>query len=124
LLFLVVKFLQEIEAEPNDVIKRICHIVELQQEREKLLEKAHQHQQKVKETFDRKAKTKQLLLGDLVLKWDSRREDHHGKFDSLWLGPFRVEKVLDNNTFLLQNLEGEEVFGGPVNGRFLKKLFY
>jgi hypothetical protein len=27
-----------------------------------------------------------------------------------------VEKVLDNNTFLLQNLEGEEVFGGPVNG--------
>jgi hypothetical protein len=54
LAFPVVKFLQEIEVEPNDAIRRICQIVELQQAREKLLEKAHQHQQKVKETFDKK----------------------------------------------------------------------
>jgi hypothetical protein len=64
-----------------------------------------------------------LLPWDLVLKWDAHKEYHHGKFDSLWLGPFKVDKVLDNNNFLLQNLEGEEVFGGPVNGRFMKKLF-
>jgi len=50
----VVKYLHEIEAEPNDAIKRICQIVELHQAREKLLEKAHQHQQMIKETFDRK----------------------------------------------------------------------
>jgi hypothetical protein len=35
--FPVVNFLQEIEDEPNDVVRRICWIVELQQEREKLL---------------------------------------------------------------------------------------
>jgi hypothetical protein len=102
----------------------ICHIVELQQAREKLLEKEHQHQHKVKDTFDKKTKTEQLLPEDLVLKWDARREDHHGNFDSVWSRPFSMDKVLDNNTFLLQNLEGEEVFGGPVNGRFLKKFFY
>jgi hypothetical protein len=51
--FPVVKFLQEIEAEHND-IKRICKILELNQARERLLGKSHQHQQKVKDTFDRK----------------------------------------------------------------------
>jgi len=99
----------------------------LQQAREKLLEKAHQHQQKIKETFERKEKTKQLLPKDLVLKWDAHKEYHHGKFDSPWTSPFRVEFFLYNNTYKitkLQNLEGEEVFGGPVNGHFLKKLFY
>jgi hypothetical protein len=43
----------------------------LQQEREKLLDKAHQYQQKVKENFDKKEKIKKLLPGDLVLKWIS-----------------------------------------------------
>jgi hypothetical protein len=36
LAFPVVKYLQEIEAEPNDAIRRICQIVELHQAREKL----------------------------------------------------------------------------------------
>jgi hypothetical protein len=85
----------------------------LQQAREKLLDKSHKHQQKIKETFDKKEKTEQFLPGDLILKWDSRREDHHVKFDSLWIGPLRVEKVLNNNTFLLQNLEGQDVFYHP-----------
>jgi transposase InsO family protein len=39
--FPVVNFLQEIEVEPNDGIRRICQIVELQQARDKILEKAH-----------------------------------------------------------------------------------
>jgi hypothetical protein len=31
-------------------------------------------------------------VDDLVLKWDARNEDKgkHGKFDHLWLGPFRI----------------------------------
>ena len=35
------------------------------------------------------------------------------------LGPFKIAKVLGNNTSVLQNLEGEELVG-LVNGRFLK----
>ena len=63
--------------------------------------------------------------GDWVLKWDDVRQDKgkHGKFDSLWLGPFLISQVQMNKTFKLQNLEGEEVFDGPVNGRFLKLYF-
>jgi hypothetical protein len=35
--------------------------------------------------FDKKAKDKESLPGDLVLKWDARREDagKHDKFDPL-----------------------------------------
>jgi hypothetical protein len=34
-----------------------------------------------------------------------------------------ISQVQNNNTFILQNLEGEEVLSGPVNGRFLKLYF-
>jgi hypothetical protein len=47
----------------------------------------------------------------------------HGKFEALWVGPFKISEVFSNNTFKLQNMEDEEVFGGPVNGHFLKKYF-
>jgi hypothetical protein len=52
-----------------------------------------------------------------------RREDHgkHGEFDNLWLGPFEIIAIEGNNSFSLQNLDGDlpEL---PVNGRFLKKI--
>jgi hypothetical protein len=60
-----------------------------------------------------------------VLRWDARREDKakHGKFDNLWYGPFRIAKVMNNNTFLLHNLDNTEIFWGPMNGSFLKHYF-
>jgi len=64
-------------------------------------------------------------VGDWVLKWDALKEKkgNHGKFDALWTGPFVIVQVQMNNTFILQNLEGEGVFDGPVNGQFLKLYF-
>jgi hypothetical protein len=60
-----------------------------------------------------------------VLKWDAPRQDRgkHNKFEALWIGPFKISKVFINNTYRLQDLEGEEFFNGPVNGNFLKKYF-
>ena len=69
---------------------------------------------------------KQILfsVADMVLRWDARKEQKgkHGKFDNLWFGPFLISKVLENNTFILQSLEGEEL-SSPVNGRFLKHFY-
>jgi hypothetical protein len=64
-------------------------------------------------------------LGDLVLKWDAPRQDkgNHGKFEAIWIGPFKFFEIYSNNTYRLQNLKGEEVFDGPVNGHFLKRFF-
>jgi hypothetical protein len=40
----------------------------------------------MKALFNLKEKYREFLLGDLVLRWDARREEaaKHGKFDHLW----------------------------------------
>jgi hypothetical protein len=60
-----------------------------------------------------------------VLKWDTPKENigKHNKFESLWIDPFKISKVCQNNTYRLYNLESDKVFGGPVNGNFLKNFF-
>ena len=73
LVLLVIKFLQEADSEPVDHTRRIFQFVELQQEREGLLKKTEIHQRKMKDTFDRKAKTEMFKTGDLVLKWDAAK---------------------------------------------------
>jgi hypothetical protein len=121
----VAKFLQEADSESNDLTRRIHNLVKLQQDREQLLEKTELHHRKMKETFDRKVKADTFKAGELVLKWDAARQEKgkHGKFDVLWTGPFVKATVQQNNTFVLQYLAGEEVSGGPFNGRFLKPYF-
>ena len=75
--------------------------------------------------FDKREKVDNFQVGDWVLKWDAVRQDKgkHKKFDSLWIGPFVIDQVYKNNTFKMQNLEGEEVLDGLVNGWFLKLYF-
>jgi hypothetical protein len=48
-------------------------------------ERLQKYQDDMKMLFDRKAKDKDFLLGDLVLKWDVRKENStkHGKFDHI-----------------------------------------
>jgi hypothetical protein len=124
LLFL--KFPQEELEEPNDIQRRVFQIIEVQHNREKMDQKTVILQRRVKETFDKKTKKDIFQEGDLVLRWDARREDKykHGKFDNLWYGPFKVAKVVKTNTFLLHNLDDSEILGGSINGKFLKHYFF
>ena len=79
------------------------------------------YQDKMKALFDHKAKDREFLLGDLVLKWDARREysTKHGKFDHIWYGPFKVTASEGKNSFLLETLDGK-ILNAPTNGRYLK----
>jgi hypothetical protein len=106
------------------MIKRIQQLVEVQQVREKLLNKAHDHKQNIKQDFDRKVRKEDFHLGYLVLKWDAPKQykGKHGKFEDLWIGPFKIYEVFSNNTYKLQDLEDAEVFGSPINGNFMKKF--
>ena len=87
-------------------------------------ERAQLYRLKIKSRFDRKIKDNTFSFGDMVLRWDAKKEQKgkQGKFDNLWFGPFLVCKILENNTFVLQSLEGEEL-SSPVNGRFLKHFY-
>ena len=62
--------------------------------------------------------------GDMVLLWDKRREKpgKHGKFDSLWMGPYIIHDVVGDNSFYLSDMDGEKQ-SLPVNGQILKLFF-
>jgi hypothetical protein len=80
------------------------------------------HQDKIKRDFDKHTKEDDFKVGDLVLRWDARNEDKgkHGKFDHLWLGPFKIMAYHGNNSYMIQESNGDIVGGGSMNGRFLK----
>ena len=80
------------------------------------------HQERMKNTFDRKVNEEQFLIDDLVLKWDAPHEEKgkHGKFDHMWVGPYIIATYRGDNAFILQHQDGSLLNGGPVNGIFLK----
>jgi hypothetical protein len=61
----------------------------------------------------------------MILNWDAPRKDKgkNGKFEALRINPFKIFEVFPNNIYRLWNMEGDEVFVGPVNGHFLKNFF-
>ena len=71
-------------------------------------EKTQMHRKRIKEMFDKNIKESIFSCGDMLLRWDSIKEQKgkHGKFDNLWFGPFIISKILENNTFILQTMEG------------------
>jgi len=121
----VAKLLQEEQNKISDMSRRMSDLAEVHQIRDQLIERSAIHQRKIKKAFNRKAKMDNFQVGNWVLKWDALKEKkgNHGKFDALWTGPFVISQVQENNTFMLQILEGEIVFDGLVNGKFLKVYF-
>ena len=63
------------------MVSRIQQLVEVHHTREKLIDKAQGHQQKIKQAFDKKVSKEDFQLVDLVLKWDAPKKDKgkHGK---------------------------------------------
>ena len=88
----VEKFFQEEEDEPNDMVRRMMDLVELQQIREQVVGKSEAHQQRIKGMFDKREKADSFQVKDWVLMREAVRQDKgkHGKFDSLWIGPFVI----------------------------------
>ena len=97
-------------------------MIHLQQTREEVFNKTQVVEGNIKKIFDKRTKEDDFELGDLVLRWDARNEDKrkHGKFDSLWRGPYMIQAFRGNNAFLLNNAYGTDLPGGLVNGRMMK----
>jgi len=113
-----IKLLQEIQAEPNDMQRRVNQTIHLQQTREQVFNRAQILQEKLKKMFDKKTKAEDFWVGSKVLRWDSRREDKgkHAKFNFLWKGPFIISIVQSNNTYFLKSVDGSTAEEGPING--------
>jgi len=82
------------------------------------------NQEKIKNTFDHKAKERSFTKGDLVLLWDKRKEKPgmHKKFDNLWGGPYKIESCAGTNFFNLETTEGE-IPKLPVNALHIKRYY-
>ena len=102
---------------------RVNQIIELDENR-KMAGEQNWNQEKVKRAFDKTTRKRVFSIGDTVLLWDKRREKpgKHGKFDSLWLGPFIIRDEAGPNSFHLSHLDGEPM-NLPVNGQQLKLFF-
>ena len=119
------KLIQKVQAKDNDMKRKINQTIHLQQTREEVYNRAIHKKENIKKLFDKRTKANDFSIGNKVLKWDSRREDKgkHGKFENMWKGPYIVHSNRGNNEFFLQEMDGTELFGGPVNGRILKHYF-
>ena len=97
-------------------------MMEVQQVRDQVADKALIFQDRVKKVFDSKENPNDFQQGDLVLKWDTRHEykGKHGKFDHLWKGPYLITKNHGNNSYSLQGFDGDPFSARPINGRFLE----
>jgi hypothetical protein len=76
-----------------------------------------------KSTFDRHVNLLSFNEGDLILAYDiSHNTLGHGKFESLWHGPYIVQHCLTKGAYILASLEGYPL-KEPVNGLYLKKFY-
>jgi len=66
----VIKLLQEIQAEPNDIQIRINQTIHLQQTREDVYQRTQILQEKLKNIFDKRTKAEDFFIGNKVLRWD------------------------------------------------------
>ena len=116
----VMRYFQEQQEEPNHMQRRINQIIELEEKRSKAYDKVQSHQEKIKNIFDKRVKEEEFQIDDLVLKWDAPKEDKHGKFDHMWVGPYVIARHRGRNGFLLEYLNGVSLDRNLVNGTFVK----
>ena len=65
-------------------------------------------------------------MGDVVLRWDACNEEKgkHNKLKILWKGPHIISASKGKNDYMLEEMDGQDYAGGPVNGRLLKHYLF
>eukprot|EP00253_Pinus_taeda_P001901 PITA_01901 len=123
---LVVKLLQEVGSEEDQMQRRINQMIHLQHMLEEVFQNTCKLPKRIKKIYDRKAKADTFQLDEVVLRWDARHEDKgkHGKFENLWKVPYNIAAYRGQNAFLLKEMNGDECPGGLINGRLLKRYYF
>jgi len=118
------QFMHDYMLEGDKVEAWLLDILELQEARDRALQKFSRHQEIVKRWFYKRAKIKSFWVTDLILLWDKAHEKkgQHSKFDPLWMGPYQIANILGDSTLRLKYLSGNDL-SLPVNGRHLKHYF-
>ena len=93
----------------------------LDEKRLKALYHIQGYQRRLKKAFDKKVRTRDLKLGDLVLKeiWASI-QDTNGKFKQNWADPYFIKQIYSGGAVRLMDLDANP-FIEPTNIDQLKK---
>ena len=106
--------------------QRLVQLETLDEKRLQALQHLEATQQRRKARYDaliKKKKKPELKEGSLVMKYDGRVEKRlDKKLLRRWEGPFSVKKKFKNNTYLLEDANGQEVPGRANEYRL--KVFY
>lgn len=88
----------------NSLEKIFYYLINIEDERERVVDHITIHLAWVKKIFEKKSRPRNLMENDKVFLWDKNRESKgaHGKFESLWKGPFEISKVLGVKYFKLR----------------------
>jgi len=56
--------------------------------------------------------------------WNARIQDKgkHGKFEPLWIGPYQIGNIHEDDSYFLQALNGE-LLELPMHGKLIKAYF-
>jgi hypothetical protein len=103
--------------------QRLLNLESLDEDRRSSLQNNEAAKKWSKATFDRHVNLRSFNEGDLVLAYDIAHDTlGHGKFESLWHGPYIIQHCLTKGTYILASPEGHPL-KEPVNGLYLKKFY-
>ena len=81
------------------------------------------HKKLIKAQYDRNARPHTFEQGDLVLTYGQEHDKlGKGKSESMWHGPYIINKVLEKGAYELVDHDGISL-GEPQNGIYLKRYY-
>ena len=118
------QLLQNFSSDQAAIQNRVNQLIELDENRRKSLDQSIRNLDKIKRTFDKSTRPGSFQVGDTILLWDKWRDKpgKHGKFGSLWMGPYIICEIAGTNSFYLNDIDGERL-NLPINGLLLKMFF-
>jgi hypothetical protein len=103
--------------------QRLLNLDSLDEDRRSSLQNNEAAKKWLKVTFDHHVNLLSFHEGDLVLTYDIAHDTlSHGKFESLWHGPYIIQHCLTKGAYILASPKGLSL-KEPVNGLYLKKFY-
>ena len=117
-----IKMLEKMMETSTDAFAtRLLYLEEAQLNRSLALEHYESMQDAAPKRVNAKVKSKGIVKGDLVLRYNSKLDkSFQKKFQVKWEGPFQVSECFENGTYQLTDLDGT-LHALRVNGLRLKK---
>ena len=101
------------------------NIDEVSDKRLQALKKIKKDKLRVARACNKKVRVKYFQVGELVWKTILPlriKRNRFGKWSPSWEGPYKIVKVILENSYMVETLQGEHL-PRALNGRYLKKYY-